>query len=344
MPIFPIFLSAAIKFDEKQDKLNKSALTEINTTITINDFPGSLNNWTWAKNQGYCTGTGTVSNPYVISELFFSTSTTMWNCLSIHHSRKHFIVRDSEFKGHSQYAGVQLYNTTNGVITENFMYPFTGALVWLFNASDNVIRNNNASAGFFYGILIDSAAGLTRYNTVSDNLITHNIAAGIQFRGGVSKFNTVSDNDIFNNTLGIEMGAFADNNTIRGNHIVNSSSIGLFINTVSQGNEIYENCFFTNNIDANDNGFNNFWDNGVRGNYWDIYNGSDANSDGIGDVPYNITGIAGSQDNFPLMSCPTPTTSPPPGIPGFDLFLILLASGASIIGIIIISNKKKSKP
>ncbi len=345
MPLFPLFISPTIKSDENHGKisiLNTSASIEMNDTIQINDHPSSPTNWTWAKDQGYCTGSGTQSDPYIISDIFFNTSTIYWNCLTILNSRKYFIVRDCEFKGSTQFAGVQLYNTTNGLITENFMHPLTGALVWVYNASNNVIQNNNASGGTYYGVLIDSSSGLSRNNTISENLITYNIAAGVQLRSGGSELNTISNNIIFNNTIGVELGSLTGNNTIKGNHIGNSSSIGIFINVLSQYNEIYENCFFTNIIHANDNGLNNSWDNGVKGNYWDNYTGLDSNSDGIGDVPYNITGAAGSRDNFPLMSCPVPP-SKPSGIPGYDVFLVLFAGVASIIGMIYLTHKRKLK-
>ncbi len=47
LPIFPLLISTTINSDENQGeigKLNTSALTEINTTIIINDLPGSLTN------------------------------------------------------------------------------------------------------------------------------------------------------------------------------------------------------------------------------------------------------------------------------------------------------------
>jgi nitrous oxidase accessory protein NosD len=43
----------------------------------------------------------------------------------------------------------------------------------------------------------------------------------------------------------------------------------------------------------------NFWDNGEEGNYWEDYNGTDANNDGIGDTPYVIDD--NNVDNYPLM-------------------------------------------
>ena len=41
------------------------------------------------------------------------------------------------------------------------------------------------------------------------------------------------------------------------------------------------------------------WDKGEVGNYWSNYNGTDANSDGIGDTPYIID--ANNIDHYPMM-------------------------------------------
>ena len=67
-------------------------------------------------------------------------------------------------------------------------------------------------------------------------------------------------------------------------------------------NLIYCNNFIDNSIHAYDFGSNNHWNNSVLGNYWDDYDGEDLNSDGIGDMPYEIPGIAESRDFKPLMN------------------------------------------
>lgn len=54
-------------------------------------------------------------------------------------------------------------------------------------------------------------------------------------------------------------------------------------------------------INAEDNGNLNVWDNGVIGNFWHDYVGTDGNGNGIGDTPYNVSGSSNSKDNFPLM-------------------------------------------
>jgi nitrous oxidase accessory protein NosD len=314
-----------------------SASTEINTTLVINDYPGSLINWTWAKDQGYCTGLGTPTDPYIIEDIFFNTSSIPENCLRIRNSRKHFIVRNCEFLGNWNYAGVQLWNATDGVITENFMYPTTGALVWLLNSSHNIIRANNASAGNFYGFLIDGSSGFTEQNTVINNLISFNLVTGIELRSVGCKLNTIQDNMFINHTIGMVVNGY--NATIKGNHFINNSGVGMTMMMFSQYNMAYENCFMTNALHAQDGGMNNTWDNGLRGNYWDNYTGPDANSDGIGDIPYNITGISPNQDRFPLMSCPVTITTTT--IPGYDVFLMFAVGLISILSTILIVKRKK---
>ena len=61
----------------------------------------------------------------------------------------------------------------------------------------------------------------------------------------------------------------------------------------------YHNNFTNNTIQAFDQGINK-WDNGLEGNYWSDYDGNDANNDGMGDVPYNISG-GDNKDEHPFM-------------------------------------------
>jgi len=43
----------------------------------------------------------------------------------------------------------------------------------------------------------------------------------------------------------------------------------------------------------------NEWDNGLEGNYWSNYTGTDSDLNGVGDIPYVID--ENNQDNYPLM-------------------------------------------
>ena len=99
-------------------------------------------------------------------------------------------------------------------------------------------------------------------------------------------------------------------------------------------NLIFYNVFSNNGLHAEDNGVNNTWDNGLIGNYWDNYIGTDSDGDGIGDTPYYISGAAGSQDNYPLMERPTFPQQIPHLIPGYDLIVLICITFITLLQVI----------
>jgi len=143
---------------------------------------------------------------------------------------------------------------------------------------------------------------------------------------------TIAENIVVGCTNGIYLVNFSENNVIRGNIIVNSSSVGLYLDT-SGGNEIYENTvennawygvniqgslqtrgnkFYHNNFVRNkvlqvlvwdpNNVVSDLWDDGYPsgGNYWSDGSHSDAQGDGLADTPRGIP--ADNPDRYPLMS------------------------------------------
>jgi len=102
-------------------------------------------------------------------------------------------------------------------------------------------------------------------------------------------------------------GIILENECVKNNfsniNILHNSFFGINISHSSSiHNNFYNNQFINNTINANDYGDNNNWDNGTIGNFWDDYGefGYDLNDDGIGDIPYNLTGSANSKDNYPI--------------------------------------------
>ena len=68
----------------------------------------------------------------------------------------------------------------------------------------------------------------------------------------------------------------------------------------AKDNIVFLNSFKNNSEWNGRDGNINKWDYNELGNYWDDYNGSDNDSDGIGDTPYEVS-TGEKQDNYPLM-------------------------------------------
>ncbi|MCW3129262.1 MAG: hypothetical protein N2V75_04075 [Methanophagales archaeon] len=95
------------------------------------------------------------------------------------------------------------------------------------------------------------------------------------------------------------------------NSTISDNGCGIYLNS-SCNNIIYFNNFISNTDNVHSYGSTNIWNstekityiyNGTTyknylGNYWDDYNGTDADGDGIGDTPYSIDS---DMDNYPLM-------------------------------------------
>lgn len=130
---------------------------------------------------------------------------------------------------------------------------------------------------------------------ISSNLISGNKMAGISV--SLSEQNILRNNNIQNNQKGIHLASFSNSNEITGNSIQDNSAYGVYV-VQSTDNIFSRNDFTRNHPHAQDSSIN-AWSNNGQGNYWDDYTGYDNNSDGIGDIPYNIPGGT-NKDDFPL--------------------------------------------
>ncbi|GAF99711.1 unnamed protein product, partial [marine sediment metagenome] len=122
---------------------------------------------------------------------------------------------------------------------------------------------------------------------------------GIHIQGN-SENNLIYKNNISNHKNGIFLETSCNKNLFYLNRILLNLEYAIFIDSTCFNNDFYLNNISSNINNALDDGTNNNWDNGSLGNYWGDYGGVDADDDGIGDTPYNITGTAGSQDNYPI--------------------------------------------
>jgi len=258
------------------------------------------------------------------------------------------------------HVGIILGNSRNNIVKENTANNNVDTGITLPNCSysevvDNTVKFNGWAGIFLYSdsthnLLLsnnvsDNLDGIfirTPNNTISDNNIHSNAGAGIALDTDQAVSNNITRNFIKYNHNGITLDDRSSLNIIEGNHIIDNAGTGLKILIhLSTHNLIFNNTFINNLLtNAEDNGNYNNWSNGTLGNYWDDYSGVDANDDGIGDTPYAIFGADGSHDNFPIWDDgPEPVAPESPGIPGYNLFVLL--GVLSVVAIIISAKLKK---
>ena len=223
--------------------------------------------------------------------------------------------------------------------------------------SSNKIENNKIQASSF--IKLDNAD----FNTIANNSLSGR-GNGIFFWTECSN-NQVTKNNLSDCAVRIIGGT---NNTFRENSFIDVE----FPIDLSGGHLAEDNLFYGNTFGANsykiriNNVEGTLWDNGMVGNYWGNYNGSDSNGDGIGDTPYIVSGYKWSdevkgdivfvavQDNYPLMNSPllkpfdfehgTLVLSPEPP---FQTLLVVFVSVIALVcvasGLLVYFNKYKLK-
>jgi len=340
------------------------------------------NNWSAAEAVGICTGNGTYSDPYIIEDLVIDGGGS-GNGIWIENSNVYFKIENCTVYNSGSYpnAGIRLDYIDNAQLINNNCSFNKGDGIHLWDSNNNKVSGNIANNNYWYGIhLRDSnnnkvsgntanknnwfgiSLASSNYSVVSGNTANKNNWFGIYLwdsNNNKVSGNTANNNDYFGISLiesdynkvsgntanyndcdGIEIDS-SNNNIISENTVNDNSQIGIIL-AYSNWNNVYLNCF-NNTLNAFDGGSNNHWDNGIKGNYWADYTGLDADGNGIGDVPYNITGSAGSQDNFPLMKCPLPLKGTR-GIPIELIILISIISGGAVIGVVtilLIRRKRK---
>jgi parallel beta-helix repeat protein len=200
---------------------------------------------------------------------------------------------------------------------------YEGITVTGYNGS--VISNNIIAENQFEGIAIEYC----RNSTVSDNSIGHNGWDGVFI---VNSSNVVLRRNaiITNNISGVKIEDSFDitlnsntlsNNTFYGLSLENSNHASIVQNTLHMNQNagvhilnftsstFYQNNFLNNTRQTRiDDLSANAWANGVEGNFWSNYNGTDffsgpgqndPGSDGIGDIHYIID--SNNQDMYPFM-------------------------------------------
>lgn len=199
-------------------------------------------------------------------------------------------------------AGIMIWGTGNIVsgntINDTVKQAKTGIyMVYAYNS--RITDNKFYNIGNEHGIFMRNSSN----NLISGNTATADTDFFARFSSGLMMFSKCKNNVLYGNSFtnfqrGATLFYASDNNTIASNTFSTSSQESFVVDDSSE-NVIYRNNFINNTLAAYDNADNN-WDHEGYGNYWSEYTGSDVNSDGIGDTPYNVS--PNGSDNYPLMT------------------------------------------
>ena len=162
-------------------------------------------------------------------------------------------------------SGIDLSSNQNNITNNTIENCYNGIL--LYYSNNNTIKNNTIKNNT-YGIQTYYANN----NTITKNNIQKNENGIYQSHSTQNHINT---NTFQNNTIGIALLFESNNNTIIHNNFINNTQHITVLDTINK------------------------FDNGLEGNYWSNYQGTDQNQDGIGDTPYIID--VNNRDNKPLM-------------------------------------------
>jgi len=191
--------------------------------------------------------------------------------------------------------------TVKNLVVKNFYYGF-----YVTKSNNDKFTGNTVESnvnGFY--IYRDCNNTKIEGNTVRDNKNT-----GVWIRGS-NYYSEITGNSITQNHIGLALSG-TTKTTINHNNFQNNEAHVIL-----------------------DMAYGNKWDNGSpgSGNYWDNYNGTDANHDNSGDTAYKITQYYNDKDNNPLMA--------QYAIPEFPTSLFALVM-IVCVSIVLIARKKKN--
>jgi parallel beta-helix repeat protein len=180
-------------------------------------------------------------------------------------------------------------NRRNVNITHNNIFSDSVG-IFMKNAEDIAIVNNNVTSSRDYSMVLQDSTGIL----VSDNIFANNLnQVDIENSSG----SAIVDNNLTNNGNGITL-TNSNDNMIMGNMFSSNQLYGIFLSQ-SNNNSIFDNSFQTNWSNVSVRNSTSFWDNGLEGNFWSNYTGTDRDKDGIGDTPLIID--TQNVDNHPLI-------------------------------------------
>jgi len=224
-----------------------------------------------------------------------------------------FTVKDAP--GGPNGAGIHVKADNCNISYNNATNNYYGIII-SSSSKFNTLMKNTASNNTPYGIYVENSSN----NSLANNFVNLNNPNGIYLKS--SSHNTLTGNTVSNSDFGIRMMVSSNYNTLTGNHIVNPNTWGIYMDSSTYDNHIYNNYFKNTGGTAGnayfEAGGRNIWNTTktagtnivggpyLGGNYWCDYTGKDLNGDGLGDTPYTniIPPGPSNKDYLPLVVIP----------------------------------------
>ena len=238
--------------------------------ITIDN--AGVFDWAWASSQSWCSGSGSVNDPYVIENVKIDAGYSSSGITILNSMNPHFILRNiTAYKSGTSFgrSGIHLDSVVNAKIIDCNLSN-NGAGIFMNDCNDITISGN--ILGFnWYGIYFYS---INYIINIDDNHILNNTYSGID-ASSPSAFDyiRITSNNIENNgEYGIVFEVMGTSNVILDNTIDTHGDDGIYLedvlNTYLGGNTITNSdlCGIRIlNSDNNDIVNNEIYDNGIDG-------------------------------------------------------------------------------
>lgn len=185
----------------------------------------------------------------------------------------------------------------------------------IVNSGDGIYIDNSNNIHIYHNIIDGHSKfcswGIRTKSNCHDNIFENNTlysnAVAMVIYGGEN--NLIKENKICYNRLkrctyfteGTGIYIEDESNSIFKDNLISLNLRGIVV--YSSNNLFYGNNLIKNDLNANDDGTNTWYNATLQeGNYWSDYTGVDNNSDGIGDTPYDVPGAGNNHDNCPAMA------------------------------------------
>jgi len=216
----PKFSKSSNSFNSVEEKMHLKTSNDYDDII-IDD--SSSSNWTWAKSQGYCTGSGTENDPYLIEGHIFTAINTNIS-LSISNSNKYFTINYCDFSrflpNPSNATGLYLKNVSNGRVYYSIFRNLNRSIV-LKNCNNftiQAISSENSDIGIKLINSDDNILDSIQIDDTKDGLVIENCSYNL--------FNLIEGHRFSNTAINLKDCNYNDFLDIRIEHC----KVGLSLN------------------------------------------------------------------------------------------------------------------